>query len=633
VRHFTLRERLRYRFDTMMGRGTAAVIVWLFALSLAVVLVVASLVTLLGWAPERDGRALGFWDVAWMSLMRTMDAGTMGNDSGAWPFLLSMLAVTTTGIFVVGTLIGLISSAINRRLNELRKGRSLVVEHDHVVLLGWSSHMFTLVRELLTANASRPYSCITILAERDKVGMEDELRARIGPTGRTRLVCRTGSPTDPSDLAIIHPEGARAFVILPSDAAVSDVRAIKTLVALKGIPGRRPGTPRIIAALHDPQHRDLVRAVSRHDVHVVVADEIVARVMAQTARQPGLSRAYTELLDFAGNNIYFLDRPELVGRTFAHALSSYENASSIGIRSAGGAIRLNPPPETLFAAGDHVIVISDEVSSIRPARSIPEVDPGALPTSDPTAPAPDRILMLGWNRRAPLVLRELDRYAANGTTITVLSDHPRAAIELEGGRASIERMEVRLEVANPRVRSTLESCGAAMYHTVLVLADSDTATPDDADAGMLMSLLLVRALARASGAPVIVIAEVIDARTRELAQMAEADDAVVGDWLVSLLLAQLAENPHLTRVLDELFDATGCDMRLRPARDYVARAGPISFHAVIDAAVRRRQIAVGYQLAAQLTDFSCNRGVVLNPPKSRPVSLGEADRVIVIGGH
>src|SRR4029079_2980906 len=116
------------------------------------------------------------------------------------PVLALWFVLALGGIFIVSTLVGLLTSAVSRHLEQLRKGRSLVVERDHTVILGWSDQIFTVVSELVEANRSRRRAAITILAEHDKVEMEDTLRHRLGSTGKTRLVCRTGNPLDLSDL-------------------------------------------------------------------------------------------------------------------------------------------------------------------------------------------------------------------------------------------------------------------------------------------------------------------------------------------------------------------------------------------------------------------------------------------------
>src|SRR5262245_3777995 len=125
MKEITLRDRLRYKFDNTMSKGPVALIAWLFLLSLAVILVLSAIVLLAGIAPAGDdGSKPGFIQIAWMSLMRTLDAGTMGGDTGSWPFLISMLAVTFGVIFVVSTLIGILTSGIESKVDELRKGRS-----------------------------------------------------------------------------------------------------------------------------------------------------------------------------------------------------------------------------------------------------------------------------------------------------------------------------------------------------------------------------------------------------------------------------------------------------------------------------------------------------------------------------
>lgn len=631
MRTFTLRQRLRYRLDTWMSKGTAPVIIWLFALSLANVLGVAAVVTAFGWAPAPGGVRPGFWDVAWMSLMRSMDAGVMSGDTGSTPFLLSMLAVTTGGVFVLGTLIGLISSGISRRLEELRKGRSPVVEHGHVVVLGWSNHLVPLVRELVVGSAAHGGTCVVILAERDKAAMEDELKLRV-ETGRSRVVCRTGNPADPDDLELVHPEGARVVIALPDEAAASDVRLIKTLFAVRSLPGYRPGAPRIVTAVRDPAQADVVRQAMGGTGDVVVTDEMVARVLAQTSRQPGLARVYVEVLDFAsGSDLYILDRPELASRSFAHALGAFENACPIGLVQRDGRTLLNPPSDTVFEAGDRLVVLTDEVEDLQYART-PPVSPNVSGSfARPSADATERTLVLHWNRRAQLLLREIDRHAPPGAAVTVLTQSASAAADIEAIRPRLQRITVTLRDGDPRQHGQLESAGLAFQHGVIVLADCDAGSADEADAGVLVTLMQVHALARAARARPHVTAEVLDARSRELAEAAEADDVVPADRMASMLLAQLAESAEVRDLLDELFDAEGCEIRMRPAGEFVPVGTPVTFGTLVEAVRRRERVAIGYRIASQAREQAANRGIVLNPGKSSVVTFTADDQVVLIG--
>ncbi len=68
-----------------------------------------------------------------------------------------MLVVTVGGILIVSSLIGVLTTGMNNRITELRKGRSPVLARGHTVLLGWSDQVFTIVAELVKANqANRP---------------------------------------------------------------------------------------------------------------------------------------------------------------------------------------------------------------------------------------------------------------------------------------------------------------------------------------------------------------------------------------------------------------------------------------------------------------------------------------------
>jgi hypothetical protein len=173
------RERARYAFDRFMARGTGALIAGLFGLSALLVLSIAALLIVSDAVRGANGNpSLGFLYAVWMSVLRTLDPGTMGTDQGQPAFVIAMFGVTLGGIFIVATLIGIISTGLEARLARLRTGHSPVVEQSHVVVLGWSNAIFTVVDQLArAASERRRRGALVILAERDKVAMEEEIRS------------------------------------------------------------------------------------------------------------------------------------------------------------------------------------------------------------------------------------------------------------------------------------------------------------------------------------------------------------------------------------------------------------------------------------------------------------------------
>ena len=121
----------------------------------------------------------------------------------------------------------------------------------------------------------------------------------------------------------------------------------------------------------------------------------------------------------------------------------------------------------------------------------------------------------------------------------------------------------------------LESLDVGAYDNVIVLSD-DLLDPLTADSRVLVTLLHLRdMLAKRGGRTGSIVSEMRDDRDRALAQLTKADDFVVSEQLVSLLMTQISENRHLESVFADLFDADGAEIYVRPASYYVrAGAGP-----------------------------------------------------------
>jgi voltage-gated potassium channel Kch len=616
------RDRLRYAFDNFMARGTIALIAGLFVVSAIGIFAISLIIAIMGLT----GEGMTLPDLLWASLMRTLDAGTMGGDTGSAGFLLGMLAVTFGGIFVISALIGVINTGLEGKLSELRKGRSRVVETNHTVVLGWSQQVFTVLAELVAANSNVPYrSTVVVLADRDKVEMDDEVRARFPDTGRTSIVCRSGNPMDIDDLEIARLETSKAILVLPPEVQDPDAAVVKTMLAVTNHPRRRPEPYHIVAELHDAANLDVARLVGRDEVQLILGGDVIARIVAQTCRQSGLSIVYSELLDFGGDEIYFASLPALAGRTFGDALAAFEDSTLIGLQPAGGAPRLNPPMNTPIGPGDEVIVISADDDTVRVHAEAAAVDDTAIRSPAPKPAAPERTLVLGWNWRAPTIIRELDGYVPPGSLATVVADLPGPAAALDALRPSLANQSVTFRHADTTSRSVLETLDVPSYDNVIVLCYSDDLEPQLADSKTLFTLLHLRDMQERTGQDFSIVSEMLDLRNRALAEVTHADDFIVSSRLVSLLMAQVAENPRLNAVFGDLFDPDGSEIYLRPAPDYVEAGSEVTFATIVESGRRRGEVAIGYRVVS-----SDGHGVRINPPKSTRVRLAATDTVIVL---
>ena len=153
MKKIPLSQKLRYKFDNLMSKGPIAMISLLAVMSFLVVVVAGIVLSLFSISPE-GSEPMGFVESVWQSLMRTLDSGTMGGDNG-WGFRIVAFVVTLGGIFIISTLIGVLGSGIEEKLDQLRKGRSFVIENNHTLILGWSSKVFTIISELVISNENQ----------------------------------------------------------------------------------------------------------------------------------------------------------------------------------------------------------------------------------------------------------------------------------------------------------------------------------------------------------------------------------------------------------------------------------------------------------------------------------------------
>ena len=226
---------------------------------------------------------------------------------------------------------------------------------------------------------------------------------------------------------------------------------IKTVLALTKGTSHRDHEYHIVAEIHDPANLSAARLVSGDEAVLIDKRETIAKLVVHSARQSGASVAFIELLDFKGDEIYFREDPDLVGRPFADALLAYEDCSVIGVIDAAGGVLLNPPAERPLAPGERLVAIAADDTHLSAAE--PRARRGRRGRDRRRAAdaerSPERILVLGWNDGAPAVIREFDEFLLAGSEL--VAGHRR------GGRRRVRRAALR----RPRQHSASSAARAA----------------------------------------------------------------------------------------------------------------------------------------------------------------------------
>jgi len=621
------RERLRYAFDNLLSRGSIALLGWLIIIGAVVVLTVSFITWETGYASQPT-----LADQIWTFLVTTLISWDP-TEGLPWPTRISMLILILFNLFTVSIIIGVIVAGIEGKLYQLRRGRSLVLESDHIVILGWSTQVFPILSELLLIDDDRVPVTVVILGDKDKVEMEEEIRTRIKKNRRIRVICRQGVATDLIDLKITNLDRAKSIIILPPEQNNHpDTSVIKTLLALSNNPERRSEPYRIVTEIQNPKNLQIAETVGKDRVKFVLTGDFIARVIAQICRQPGLSRVYLELLSFAGNKIYFDPVTSLAGETFSESLFAYENAVVIGYCPQDSDPCLKPPPNTILEEGDQMIVIANNYREIKFWENRERIKFSEESLSNKTVgKKPEKFLILGWNEQAETIIQKLDAYVCLGSVATVITDESAFTQEANPKLRRLQHLSVLFQKGDITDRRLLNRLPLQVIDHIILLAYSDELDAEEADGITLTSLLHLRQIAKEGGYHFSITSEMMDSRNQQLATIAQVDDFIVSDRLTSLMISQIAENPFCSDVINELLESNGCEIYLKPIPNYIQLHEPVSFYTLTKAAQKRGEIAIGYRCSNQvMADFQ-GYGIVLNPDKLTPIRFRERDRLIVIG--
>ena len=409
-------------------------------------------------------------------------------------------------------------------------------------------------------------------------------------------------------------ESARSVIVIGGD----DPAVVKALLAIRATGATTP----VVAELSAAKTARSVRQLFEGRVAIVSGDATIGDLTAEACRQRGLAQVFRALLDFDRDEIYMAEFPELVGSGYSEAQLAFEHCAVMGVLTASGVVELNPPATTTIGDGDLLIAVAEDDSKFTYT---------GLKASKFTAPAREaamgqasrRSLLIGWSALGPRVVAEIDKYAGSGTTLEILVDGEQN--EIEALRASLDtrRLTLRVTAVSGGPEEVVAQAAEEPFNEVIVLAQRECGSADEADAATLLTLLAVNRIVELAQMPSVrVVAELLDSKNSLLVQATGTDDFVVSDELGSLLIAQISERRELETVFAKLFDYDGAGIVLVSGGAYGVAACK-SFADVVAAASSVGHSAIGYRRASDGV-------VVMNPAKSTALALTDADEVVVL---
>lgn len=640
-------KRLEYKFDNFMSKGGFSVfLALLLAFFGAFVLMTIARYLAEWWFPNQgiEGNSDFPWDV-FVQLIGLRDTGDNAN------FATKVVGVVTIfiGLVLFSSLVAFITQEFESKLQSLRKGKSIVVEENHTLILGFTDRIVDIIQELAVANESEDDAAIVFLSQKEKEEMDDFLRDNVGKTPKTRLVTRNGSITNLSDLDKVGIKVAKSVIILNDAKAsdseefktLSDARVVKAILAVMAA-NEEDSLPVIVVELHLEQYRRLAENIAPGAIITLNEADILARILVQTSRSVGLAAVYLNLVGFEGNEFYFY-RPEQGWQsvTFGELPFHFSTGIPIGVRHADGTLTIKASKNYKLADSDDIIILAEDDSTIQfsPQPVVQPLIKGYADSSKSLERKPEKHLVIGWNNKTPITIKEYGKYLVAGSQVNLVTQDLTKEVQAEFDNIAKEYPDINMNLIEVNLESVeqLGNLKPYEFNSISILAGRGE-NAEEIDAKTLTVLLEIRQIFREyknkTGNQVTteLIAEIIDSQDTDLVIKAGVKDFLLTDQFVSKILAQVSQEPDIMSIYRDLFSPEGSELYVKPISLYFPKEqiSKLTFADCVLAAQNRNELCIGVRISAIAQDKNQNFGIDLIPSLDKQLNLSLDDRLITL---
>lgn len=603
-------KKIKYFLDNMIARGTKALMVLLVFISLFFVLTIGSIAYTLQ-------TEMNYFTTLWYTFNHIVDPGYLFGQGGESILFLALMTIATFwGILVYSLIISFVSTALFSKLEELKNGRSMVYEKDHIVILDFNNTVPIILFELLEARKHEKKVPIVILSEKSPDDVYQQIRQVLPKQNVLNIIVRTGSIYRKEDLDLIKVEEAASIII----TTLHDVMTIKTLLALKQTAFYEDDNPNhAVCIIRDFKNLDMAKELGGKHLEVMYMAELKSKIFARSTIHPGLSSIYKNIFSFEEEEIYFLKDDKFIGKTIGELALNVNHASVIGIFKKKIPF-INPKKDLIFEEDDQLIVIATEKNTYRfideePIDISPYFNPKPYTFSNRT------ILTIGFNKQTSYVVKDMEQYVGSDSKLSMLVPNESNQARITQKFQPNTYVKFESFVGETYARKNLEQFDLSSYDTIAIFANQDV-THDNADAETLLTLLHLHNLTKDLESKPSIVIEIEETKNVDALAYVDVDDFIVSNVLVSKIMAQIAENRFTNKVIQELISDAGNEFHLKRANGYLKENTPYRMLDITKAVLQKNQLFIGYK--------KYGADIVLNPDKLYETSFGPKDRFVVV---
>lgn len=645
-RKHSLRDRAQYRFDNAMARGGSSILIGLIVLILFSLLIMFLLRVTIGIAIH-DQTLKGVPDMFWRSLLQIVDAGGIEEDTSSH-ILNKIVGVITvlSGLVFFSALVAFIINQFNRKADSLRKGKSKVIEQNHMIILGFGIQVIEIIQQLILSNEPGEKRCIVILADRDKAKMDDLLSEEIKERNNTKIITRSGDVCNTKMIQGLSLSDSRAVIILneaniaatPAIRDQGDARVLEAIITVAAAAGKGQ-LPPVVAQLHSDKTSRMAENIAPTRITIIDTNDILARILVNTSLNPGLAFVYSRLVGFQGYEMYFFKPKQgWLNHSFGKLQFHFIISVLLGFRTPRGEIILNPRRDFVPDDGDEGIFLAGGVSRIKRYKKqviAPQEQKFFMKKSRIVL---ENQLVVGWNSKIFIIIDEYAKSMRDSSRIDILVDGPTSTItrHIEGMQKKYGNVKIGLLSGDIHASDFLVELAPHTYDNVVILAEESDLV-EDVDLKTISRLLSFRHFFQnqemSDGTPVKtrLVTEVIDSDKADIFFQAGAKDFVIPHKFVSEIIAQISQQPDIKKVYDHILAESGNAIYVKSVELYF-RDIPItvSFADCMMAAQIRGEVCLGIKIGSESENTENNYGMYFPPYKNMMFDLKESDALIAL---
>lgn len=638
----SIKEKLKYRFEKYLNKGGSSIFISLFVVFIVLFVFIILMRAVILWIWPDLSYTDSFLDDIWYTWLQFTDPGNMNQDNLAPTWLkITTIMSGVVGVIILSMLIAFITTTLEKVFYNFRKGRGKVLEEDFTLILGWNERVVDIIRELMLANESEKDAAVVILSNEDKEEMEDLITKRIPNSLTTRIITTTGDFANINELKRINIEGAKSIILLANcsesasedDKMFSDVQSIKAIMAIIACQGGKNEMP-IIAEIFNEKKRDLIGYFEDENIIALDSWEIMGKLLVQTSLTSGLEMVYNEILSFDGCEIYFY-KADWNKIAFGDLPMRFKDGIPLGVYNENDGMTLRPGKEYVMKQEDQILILAEDDSTIKfQPSSVHNVTEIKLVNSK-LEQKQKNILILGWHNLAEIFINESEDYLLEGSTFDIHIKEPsdETISRIDELKELYKGFVITLTDSDSLDLESLKAATPFNYDNVVILSqDSSEQRADKIDSDTLIILLLLRKIK--SELPLVhtkIITQVLNSENQEIITQTDVDDFIISNKLITMILAQLSEQPLIMKFYEDIFSEDGSEIYVKSISLY-SDTFPIktTFGDLIGLADQRNEICLGIRKGSESKNANANFGVTLNIDKNEALILNEDDFLVVL---